>query len=317
MNLTERSIFQQFDFWRNAPISDVRANQEMTYIVVGCGTSYYLAQSIASLLNLKGCAALAVPGDEWVKRPQAYMPVGKSVHVLALSRSGESTETVMAAKRSRAAGLPVTVMTCAAGSSLTLHADTLLVAETHADEGIVMTASASLMLLMGLRFAGYVVTEEHIKLAESLLHRMDVDVIPILGGRSHFVFLGGGELYGIAQEGALKLQEMSLTYTQAYHPLEYRHGPISLVDERTLLVMLYHADTQIDEQILVDELASKGALVVGMGGKGTVSLPLDESSSVRCLIVLPALQLLGERIAQAKGLDTRAPRHLTKVVRVA
>jgi len=317
MNSTERSIFEQFDFWRKVLPNEVRANPEATYVLVGCGTSYYLAQTIAALLNQKSIAALAVPGDEWVKRPQAYIPKNTPVHVVALSRSGESTETVKAAKVSRAQGLHVTALTCAPGSSLTQHADMVLMAKTHPEEGIVMTASASLMLLMGLRFAGFSVTDEHVALSQALLLQADANISPALSGRSHYVYLGGGELYGIAQEGALKLQEMSLTFTQAYHPLEYRHGPISLVNSGTLVVMLYQHESLQDEQVLVAELEKKGALVVGFGGSGTVSLAVEESGVVRSLMVLPVLQLLGERIAGAKGLDTRAPRHLTKVVKVA
>lgn len=317
MNLTERSIFEQFDFWRKAPTIDARAQKGATYVVVGCGTSYYLAQSLAALLNQKDFAALAVPGDEWVNRPQAYVPRGTPVQVITLSRSGESTETVKAAQASRASGWPVIALTCAPGSSLTQHADSVLLAETHADEGIVMTASASLMLLMGLRFAGYSVTEEHVLAAESLLKKADAEVAAVLAGRSHVVYLGSGELYGIANEGALKLQEMSLTYTQAFHPLEFRHGPVSLVDARTLVVMLYQAEALTEQQKLTAELLEKGATVIGFGGNGSVSLPVSEQGAVRSLVLLPALQLIGERIAQRKGLDTRAPRHLTKVVKVA
>jgi glutamine---fructose-6-phosphate transaminase (isomerizing) len=112
----------------------------------------------------------------------------------------------------------------------------------------------------------------------------------------------------------LKLMEMSLSYSQAYHPLEYRHGPISLVDERTLTVILYQADP-LEESKLAQELQSKGAKVIGVGGPGDLSLEIEiADDAIRGLVALPALQWLGERVAQSKGLDTRAPRHLTKVV---
>jgi glutamine---fructose-6-phosphate transaminase (isomerizing) len=112
----------------------------------------------------------------------------------------------------------------------------------------------------------------------------------------------------------LKLMEMSLSYSQAYHPLEYRHGPISLVDGCSLVVMLYQAD-ETEESKLVQELQAKGAKVIGIGGPGDLSLELQVDDLALCgLIALPTLQWLGERVAQSKGLDTRAPRHLTKVV---
>jgi glutamine---fructose-6-phosphate transaminase (isomerizing) len=64
----------------------------------------------------------------------------------------------------------------------------------------------------------------------------------------------------------------------------------------------------------VAELREKGAKVIGFGGTGNLSLELPETSSLRGLIALPTLQWLGERVAQSKGLNTREPRHLTKVV---
>ncbi|QFP75705.1 SIS domain-containing protein [Deinococcus sp. AJ005] len=318
MNPTTRSIQEQFPLWRQAAQTDLPAlNREETHVLIGCGTSYYLAQSVAAALNEAGFQALAVPGGEWLHRPQSYLPAGTRPHVLAFSRSGESTETVQAAVHSRKDGLHVTALTCESGSSLAKNADTVLYAPTHPEEGIVMTASASLMLLLGLRLAGLEMTGDKITASEHLLHEAREGFAAAIAGRSHFVFLGAGSLYGVAQEGALKLQEMSLTYTQAYHPMEYRHGPISLVDERTAAVLLYHSGSAAEEGRLARDLMGKGAKVIGFGGPGDVSFELTGDASTRALGVLPALQMLGECVAQAKGLDTLTPRWLTKVVTLA
>ncbi|OLV16214.1 SIS domain-containing protein [Deinococcus marmoris] len=318
MNPTTRSIQEQFPLWRQAAQTDLPAlTRDDMHVLIGCGTSYYLAQSVAAALNEAGFQALAVPGGEWLHRPQSYLPAGTRPHVLAFSRSGESTETVQAAVRSRKDGLHVTALTCESGSSLAKNADTVLYAPTHPEEGIVMTASASLMLLLGLRLAGLEMTGEKITASEQLLNEAYGGFAAAIAGRSHFVFLGAGSLFGVAQEGALKLQEMSLTYTQAYHPMEYRHGPISLVDERTAAVVLYHPDSAAEEGRLARDLMGKGARVIGFGGPGDVSFELTGDASTRALGVLPALQMLGECVAQAKGLDTLTPRWLTKVVTLA
>ena len=103
-------------------------------------------------------------------------------------------------------------------------------------------------------------------------------------------------------------------FTQTFHPLEYRHGPISLVDERSAAVMLHSAGEPAAEASLVAELQQKGARVLGFGGAGDASLPVDTAPALAGLAVLPALQLLGERTAQAHNVDTAAPRHLSKVV---
>jgi glucosamine--fructose-6-phosphate aminotransferase (isomerizing) len=108
--------------------------------------------------------------------------------------------------------------------------------------------------------------------------------------------------------------EMSQTFTQAFHPLEYRHGPISLVDGRTAIIMLYNHDQREAETRLAAELRDKGAVVVGFGGEGDASFAAPSDRALAPLVYLPALQLIGERVAQSRQLDTAAPRHLTKVV---
>ena len=177
-----------------------------------------------------------------------------------------------------------------------------------------MTVSASLMLMLGIRSLGYDIPLSLIDTARGVLAEADARLPALLGGRSHIVYLGAGHLYGIALEGALKLMEMSRVFTQGFHPLEYRHGPISLVDERTGAVMLQSEDQPTSETSLVGELQAKGARVLGFGGPGDVSFHFDCNPALAGLAVLPALQLLGERTAQAHSLDTSAPRHLTKVV---
>ncbi|MBL1418997.1 MAG: SIS domain-containing protein [Alphaproteobacteria bacterium] len=315
MNPTLNSIFEQFDFWKKASMPAKLTDNTSTYVVVGCGTSYNLALSVAAALNAQGFIAIGVPAGEWIIRPNAYLSENvKTVKVIALSRSGETTETVQAAKASQARGQEVIGITCEPGSSLSAASDIPVEFASHPQEGIVMTCSASLMLLAGYALAGLSINDELANRAEKLVAALDAIDIADYSQRSHFVFLGGGTNYGVALEGALKLQEMAICYTQAFHPGEYRHGPVSLVDERTAIVMLYHSETAADEAILVKELQAKGAWVLGLGGAGDVQLNVDSEGDLSGAEILPALQLLGERYALSHGIDTTAPRHLTKVV---
>lgn len=316
MNATERGIREQFPLWEKADTRSLAPLPDRMQVVVGCGTSVHIADSIAVYLNAAGRQSRAVPGNEWTRRPRDYVPADVPVEIIALSRSGESTETVAAARASRAAGHPVIAITCAEGSALCHHADRIVAAETHHEEGIVMTASASLMLLLGMRYAGLAVGQPTIDAARDLLSQADPALPGLIEGRSHFVFLGGGAFYGVAREGALKMQEMSLSQSEAHHPLEYRHGPISLIDERSLVVMMYHPDTLEEETLLAKDLIAKGARVLGLGGPGTVSLNVKGEPHTGPLVCLPVLQLFGEYVARSKKLDTLAPRHLTKVVTI-
>ena len=317
MNQTEQTILEQFQYWHAAlelNLESAQLEANVIVVVIGCGTSYYLAQTIAASMNSNGLEATAVPGGEWNLRREQFVPSGKRVQILALSRSGETTETVAAAKRSLEHGERVVGITCEANSSLTRVCTHCVYAPTHPLEDIVMTTSASLMLLVGLALAGSRITTEQIHRAQELLEDSRFRFDSLVRGRTHFAYLGGGSLYGIANEGALKLMEMSLSFAQAYHPLEYRHGPISLIDGHSLAVILYQADAS-EESKLAHELQYKGAGVIGVGGPGDLSLEITISDdAIRGLVALPALQWLGERVAQSKGLDTRVPRHLTKVV---
>ncbi|WP_296257243.1 MULTISPECIES: SIS domain-containing protein [unclassified Pseudomonas] len=317
MNVTERVIVEQFPFWSAALTQPLPTLNAATIVVVGCGTSYYLAQVVASALNLNGRRAIAVPGGEWARRPEAYLADTTDVQVIALSRSGESTETVQAVQASRVRGLKTLGITCESASSLATCSDEVLFAPTHAMEGIVMSSSASLMLLLGLRLAGVKVDADIAAQAELALQSLDRQLTDTPLSRTHFVYLGGGAYYGLASEGALKLQEMSLTYTQVFHPMEYRHGPISLVDDATCVVLIYSPQTRDEEAKLYTELKDKGALVIGFGGPGDLYVDLVQTGLDRSLEILPALQLFGERLAQYKKLDSTAPRHLTKVVRLS
>ncbi len=283
-------------------------------VVVGCGTSYNLALAVASAMNAQGILAIAVPAGEWHDRPETYVADGTKVELIALSRSGTTTETVRAARSSRGRGIHVTGVTCALDTELEHTSDKAIVFDTHPDEGIVMTCSASLMLMAGYAMAGLSVDDLLTSRAENVLTQIQAAETKAFHDRSHIVFLGGGAHYGVMLEGALKLMEMAIAGTQTFHPGEYRHGPISLIDEKSAAVMLYHSDTADADAELVAEIQEKGAFVIGIGGPGNVSLPVTSSGDLAGIEALPALQFLGERHAQHYGIDTTAPRHLSKVV---
>lgn len=311
MNLTEKVIKEQFPFWEKALVQELPAVPGKTVVITGCGTSFYLAQTIAVAFNQNGRQAIAVPGAEWAVRPGDYLADRSDVCVIGISRSGTTTETVQAVEASARAGMKTIAISCEPGTTILEAADIGVYLETHKDEGIVMTASASLMLLAGLRMAG--VKLGSVGEARAVLAAAEA-AVPLIKDRSHFVYLGAGVLYGMATEGCLKLQEMSISFSQAFHPLEYRHGPISLIDDKSVVVILYSPETLEGESKVALDVRAKGAHVIGLGGPGDLSIPLSQSGAARALEVLPALQILGERVANQKNMDTAQPRHLSKVV---
>jgi Predicted phosphosugar isomerases len=111
MGLTEQTIFEQFPYWRAAiaPVPPPKAADVTVF--VGCGTSYNLALSLAAIANAAGRPLSGCPAANGSTSPQNYWSAWQTAHVVALSRSGETTETVAAAKASRAAGAYVTAIT--------------------------------------------------------------------------------------------------------------------------------------------------------------------------------------------------------------
>jgi glucosamine--fructose-6-phosphate aminotransferase (isomerizing) len=162
------------------------------------------------------------------------------------------------------------------------------------------------------------------------------DLVDRLGGLSRrlgadlnterIYFLGGGPLYGLANEVMLKMKEMSLSYSEAYHPLEFRHGPMSMVNERTLIVGLV-SDTGLAEELNVlrdmEELGARTLALVEDGSACTdwqaahvIELRSGLDEWERGPLYLPALQRLAYHRAVAKGLDPDRPHNLTAVVKL-
>jgi glutamine---fructose-6-phosphate transaminase (isomerizing) len=119
-------------------------------------------------------------------------------------------------------------------------------------------------------------------------------------------FLGSGAHYGVACEAMLKMTELALTHSAAYQFLEYRHGPKSMVDSRTMVVGLLGGSDRRTERGVLDEMAGLGGLVVPI-----------EADALSLASLLPAVQLLAHRRSIGRGLDPDAPRHLSAVVHLA
>lgn len=309
-----------------------------TFCLTGCGTSYYLSLSGNARLN-EVATSVAVPGSEALISPD-QLPADDVDVIVPVSRSGESTETVRAteALQDRYPDATVLGLTCTEGSTIYGMADIPVLSPEGEEESVVMTKSFSSMLVAfeyiaqmietnGTGIGGFGgVSAKFDSLAaasESVVDRSD-DVARELGAQTEFekfVFLGAGECFGLASEAMLKLEEMTLSWTKAYHTLEFRHGPQSIAEEDTLVTILVpereldlHAD-------LVDDVNDLGAttLVVGtssaideLDADYTVELPDQETANMA--LYAPPFQLLGYYRAVATNLNPDEPQHLSQVV---
>jgi glucosamine--fructose-6-phosphate aminotransferase (isomerizing) len=308
------------------------------WLFIACGSSYYLCQLLASLWSkLLRVPCSAMPASELLFDSREILRRSGANQAILLSRSGETSEVLRAAELLRANGSVLSLgATCNPASSLEKLCDHTLKLAWADEKSTVMTRSFTSFLLafqrLGAMFAG-----ESASLA--VLDRLPAHVAPWLRanekrirrfGRNrrfaNFVFLGQGLHYWLAQEAALKITEMSTSYAQAYHTLEFRHGPRSIAGRETLIAVLASEAAAQEEGRLIEEMKRLGAttLVVAnrMGPRLKRSsdlhleLGLAEPESARLAAMAIPAQLLGCAVGLSKGLNPDAPANLTRFVKL-
>jgi glucosamine--fructose-6-phosphate aminotransferase (isomerizing) len=304
-------------------------------IFTGCGSTYYLSLTAAALFQaLNGVTAQARPASELVIFPTLVFASGTPALLVAISRSGETTETLDALEVFRRhVGGQVLAITCDGASSLAREADFNLTASHAREESVAQTRSFSSMALLAEALAGHLAGHDVVAalgplptICQRLLDEYG-DLARRLGEAAdinRFFFLGSGYLYGIASEAMLKMKEMSLSYSEAFHTLEFRHGPMSMVDEHTLIVGLLSESALRHETAVLRQMHQGGAQVLAISESGS---GLDGSDRVhevvlrsgvpawaRPVLYLPVLHLLAYYRAIANGQDPDRPAHLDAVV---
>ena len=250
--------------------------------VVGCGTSWFMAQSYASLREAAGQGE----SDAFTA---SELPPGRGYdRVLALSRSGTTTEVLDLLARTRA---PTTVITAVADSPAAALADSAVVLDFADERSVVQTRFATTTLVLLRAHVGEDLTQT-IADAEDAL----TDPLPDgVADRSQFTFLGAGWTVGLAAEAALKLREAALGWSESYPAMDYRHGPIAITDEQSAVWMFGPAP-----EGLAGQVAATGGLWV--------------ERDVDPLASLLQAQRLALTLAARRGLDPDAPRNLTRSV---
>ena len=332
---TLQEIMSQPDVWpsameagenKRAPFGALLAAADTNRVIVtGCGSTYYLALTAARLLRMGGVDASACPASELLLHPQSICPPGRRYLLLCVSRSGTTSETLRAQQdfKSKIGG-PVVTVTCDSASPLALAADLVIAIDAAQEASVAQTRSfSSMAVALQWMAAGQDSTagaplpaicrrllEDDAGIARSLGYD---------GALSKFFFLGSDALYGIACEAMLKMKEMSLSYSEAYHTLEFRHGPMSMVGADSLVVGLISPKAARQEIRVLDEMAGMGATVWAIAqthieNHRYVKLPADLPGWCMPVLYLPALQLLAYHRAMFNGCDPDNPRQLSAVV---
>jgi fructoselysine-6-P-deglycase FrlB-like protein len=251
---------------------------------IGCGTSFHVARAYAALREERNLGTTDAATASELSPHRSY---GR---VVAISRSGTTTEVLRTLERLRGSIATVAV-TAVPGSPVASTADDTIVLDFANEQSVVQTRFATTALAVlrahiGDRLEAAIVDGEA-ALAEALPARPTEF--------KQFVFLGQGWTVGLADEAALKLREAASAWTEAYPAMEYRHGPISAAGRGTLV----WAIGPVDPGVLADA-ADTGATIVNGG-----SDPMAE---------LVLIQRMAVGLAEAHGLDPDHPKHLTRSV---
>ena len=306
------------------------------FLFVACGSSYYLSWIVAAQWSkLLAVPCMAVPASEMLFAPEEILARAGAKQLVLISRSGKTTEVLRVAQLLAARhGLRTLGVTCNEHSRL-VDLCTLTLSLPWADEkSLVMTRSFTAILLLFARLAADFT--ENVALSAALGRlpakaaawlAANADKIRAFGAGHRFgdfVFLGQQTHYWLAQEGALKMTEMSSSYAQAYHTLEFRHGPKSIASPDTLITFLLSDATAEEEGQLVEEVKKLGAATLVIGNHVaaavprwsdlTVELGFDEPEFAQLALAAMPTQLLGLAVGLRKGLNPDQPKNLTRAV---
>ncbi|MCX8958446.1 glutamine--fructose-6-phosphate transaminase (isomerizing) [Erwinia psidii] len=311
--------------------------------IVACGTSYN-----SGMVSRYWFEALAnLPCDVEIASEFRYRKsaVRRNSLLITLSQSGETADTLAALRLSKELGYLGSLAICnVAGSSLVRESDLALMTKAGTEIGVASTKAFTTQLTVLLmlvakigRLKGMDPQIEHdivhgLQALPSRIEQMlsQDKLIETLAedfsDKHHALFLGRGDQYPIALEGALKLKEISYIHAEAYAAGELKHGPLALIDA-DMPVIVIAPNNELLEKLKsnIEEVRARGGLLYvfadqdagfsNSDGMRIVSLPHVEEIIAPIFYTVP-LQLLSYHVALIKGTDVDQPRNLAKSVTV-
>jgi glucosamine--fructose-6-phosphate aminotransferase (isomerizing) len=313
-------------------------------VLIACGTSHHAAIAgryfIEKLARIPTMVELA---SEFRNREPV---VGPGDLVIAVSQSGETLDTLMAAKEAKAKGARILAIANVIGSAIPRMSDGALYTHAGPEIGVASTkcfsAQIAALLLVAIylgRRTAALDTKRAGELVEGLAklpHQMrDVitgtrqlvaNVARRYEGAQDVLFLGRGLSFPIALEGALKLKEISYVHAEGYAAGEMKHGPIALIDAKMPVFVIVPHDSQYEKTIgNLQEVKAREGRIIAIATEGDedaakmsdeiIEIPAVDEELTPLLTVLP-LQLYAYYVADFKGTDVDQPRNLAKTVTV-
>jgi glucosamine--fructose-6-phosphate aminotransferase (isomerizing) len=275
-----------------------------------------------------------VPAADCIYFPRIVFPQHQHSLVVAVSRSGDTTETVNACAAAQAQGSKTLAITCYPESRLAEMADFALILEAANEKAVVTTQSLTSMILCGQELAALVSgRQDYLKQLQNL---------PVIGnevlaktyqtGRklgqnpaiSRFAFVGNGPYYGLARECQLKIKEMTLLPSDSYPVLEFRHGPKSNVNGQMLVTLLLSDAAREAEVEFLEEMKALGGLTLVICDQADMQLSnladtvveLDSRlpDFARDILYMPVVHFLAYYRSLLEGQDPDYPANLDYAV---
>ncbi|EPU0813954.1 glucosamine--fructose-6-phosphate aminotransferase [Morganella morganii] len=311
--------------------------------IVACGTSFN-----AGMVSRYWFEALAgIPCDVEIASEFRYRKPAcrKNSLLITISQSGETADTLAALRLGKELGYLTSLAICnVAGSSLVRESDFAVMTKAGTEIGVASTKAFTTQLTVLLMLVAYlgrlkgkgeelehsIVTALHAlpSRIESMLSQDKVieQLAEDFSDKSHALFLGRGDQFPIAVEGALKLKEISYIHAEAYAAGELKHGPLALIDA-DMPVIIVAPNNELLEKLKsnIEEVRARGGLLYVFADKDAgfsdsenmkiIPLPYVEDLIAPIFYTIP-LQLLSYHVALIKGTDVDQPRNLAKSVTV-
>lgn len=311
--------------------------------IIACGTSYHSGMVARYWFEqFAGVSCNVEIASEFRYRKSVVFP---NSLIVTISQSGETADTLAALRLAKELGYKSSLTICnVPGSSLVRESDLAYMMEAGVEIGVASTKAFTVQL------AGLLLLVTAIGKTKSLDSTMESRIITALqslptsieaalemneqirdlaedfADKHHSLFLGRGDQYPIAMEGALKLKEISYIHAEAYAAGELKHGPLALIDA-DMPVIVVAPDNELLEKLHsnVEEVRARGGLMYVFADRAA-KFQSDDTMTVLNVphcdhIIAPILysvplQLLSYHVALIKGTDVDQPRNLAKSVTV-
>ncbi|MBR1422302.1 MAG: glutamine--fructose-6-phosphate transaminase (isomerizing) [Ruminococcus sp.] len=311
--------------------------------IVACGSAYHVG--MAAQYVIEELTSLDVRVELASEFRYRKMTLDTDSLVIVISQSGETADSLAALRMAKDKGVKTLGIVNVVGSSIAREADNVFYTLAGPEISVATTKAYGTQLvaayLLALEFArarGEIADEKYAALLEEIntipekiekiledKERIQWFASKLIGVKDAF-FIGRGIDYAISLEGSLKMKEISYIHSEAYAAGELKHGPISLIEDGTIVFSVVTQQELYEKTVSnMVEVKSRGAHLFGLTTYGnyemedtadfTVYIPKIDPLFAGSLAVVP-LQLMGYYVSVAKGFDVDKPRNLAKSVTV-